>query len=301
MRALAPSLPAGVRVEPVYDQAVLVDESMALGARRDPDRHRAVRAGDRPVPAQPARRRDRRAGGAADAGHEPARRRARRPEPESDVAGRPGGRDRPGDRRRDRRRSKRSAAACTRASRPPAAALSGPRLLLAALRRHDGDDGGGVHPARAARRRGRPVLHRAGGDAGRGGGAVAGGVADAGAAARAALAGRGAAAARRQRGSPPATRALLRPCLRQPAWLALGARRAAAARARSRCGAVPSGFLPTMDEGAFVLDYFLPAGHVAGRDRRGRAQDRGRAARARPRSRPIRAAPAPSWDRRRRR
>jgi len=29
VRALAPSLPAGVRVEPVYDQAVLVAESMA--------------------------------------------------------------------------------------------------------------------------------------------------------------------------------------------------------------------------------------------------------------------------------
>ena len=56
---------------------------------------------------------------------------------------------------------------------------------------------------------------------------------------------------------------LLRACLRHPAWLGLGALGlllvgAAALRA------VPSGFLPTMDEGAFVLDYFLPAGTSLG-------------------------------------
>jgi len=52
---------------------------------------------------------------------------------------------------------------------------------------------------------------------------------------------------------------LLRPCLRQPAWLALGAGALLLAGAIA-LRAVPSGFLPTMDEGAFVLDYFLPAG-----------------------------------------
>ena len=30
---------------------------------------------------------------------------------------------------------------------------------------------------------------------------------------------------------------------------------------------VGAGFLPSMDEGAFVLDYFLPGGHVAHDDR----------------------------------
>ena len=73
-RALAPGLPAGVRVEPVYDQAALVDESMRsvrdailLGIA-------PVRAGHRAVPARPARRRGRRAGGAAHAGDDLRRR-----------------------------------------------------------------------------------------------------------------------------------------------------------------------------------------------------------------------------------
>ncbi len=56
---------------------------------------------------------------------------------------------------------------------------------------------------------------------------------------------------------------LLRPCLRHPAWLALGAGALLLAGAIA-LGAVPSGFLPTMDEGAFVLDYFLPAGTSLG-------------------------------------
>ncbi len=144
-----------------------------------------------------------------------------------------------------------------------AAALSGPRLLLAALLGTTATTVVVLDPARAARGRGRPVLRGARGHAGRGGRAVAGGVADAGAAARAALAGRGAAPAQPARGSPPATRACCAPACAIPP----GSR-----SARARCcspgaialGAVPSGFLPTMDEGAFVLDYFLPAGTSLG-------------------------------------
>lgn len=56
---------------------------------------------------------------------------------------------------------------------------------------------------------------------------------------------------------------VLRPCLRHPAWLALGAGALLLAGAMA-LDAVPSGFLPTMDEGAFVLDYFLPAGTSLG-------------------------------------
>ena len=52
---------------------------------------------------------------------------------------------------------------------------------------------------------------------------------------------------------------LLRPCLRHPAWLAAGALALLIGGGLS-LRAMPSGFLPTMDEGAFVLDYFLPAG-----------------------------------------
>ena len=63
----------------------------------------------------------------------------------------------------------------------------------------------------------------------------------------------------------------------------------------------PSGFLPTMDEGAFVLDYFLPAGTSLERDRRGRAQDRERFCRRHRRCEPTRDGPAPSSDRWRRR
>ncbi|HJZ89110.1 MAG TPA: efflux RND transporter permease subunit [Polyangia bacterium] len=52
---------------------------------------------------------------------------------------------------------------------------------------------------------------------------------------------------------------LLTPLLRRPFWglaLSLGLCVLGIASARF----VPTGFLPTMDEGAFVLDYFLPAG-----------------------------------------
>jgi multidrug efflux pump subunit AcrB len=52
---------------------------------------------------------------------------------------------------------------------------------------------------------------------------------------------------------------LLRPCLRHPGWLAAGAFVLLGAGALS-LRAIPTGFLPSMDEGAFVLDYFLPAG-----------------------------------------
>jgi multidrug efflux pump subunit AcrB len=56
---------------------------------------------------------------------------------------------------------------------------------------------------------------------------------------------------------------LVRPLLRRPGWLAAacgGLVVAGVLVARE----VPSGFLPTMDEGAFVLDYFLPAGTSLG-------------------------------------
>jgi CzcA family heavy metal efflux pump len=56
---------------------------------------------------------------------------------------------------------------------------------------------------------------------------------------------------------------LVRPLVRRPGWLAVacaGLVVAGALVARE----VPSGFLPTMDEGAFVLDYFLPAGTSLG-------------------------------------
>ena len=52
---------------------------------------------------------------------------------------------------------------------------------------------------------------------------------------------------------------LLRPCLRHPVWLAAAAVALLLAGGLS-LRAIPSGFLPSMDEGAFVLDYFLPAG-----------------------------------------
>ena len=51
----------------------------------------------------------------------------------------------------------------------------------------------------------------------------------------------------------------LRPLLRRPAWLSLAAVLLLVVGALA-LRAVPSGFLPTMDEGAFVIDYFLPAG-----------------------------------------
>jgi CzcA family heavy metal efflux pump len=53
--------------------------------------------------------------------------------------------------------------------------------------------------------------------------------------------------------------ALLRPCLRRPGLLLVGAV-GLLALGGVALRHVPSGFLPTMDEGAFVLDYFLPAG-----------------------------------------
>jgi multidrug efflux pump subunit AcrB len=52
---------------------------------------------------------------------------------------------------------------------------------------------------------------------------------------------------------------VLRPCLRHPAALVAGAVALLLAGALS-LRSIPSGFLPSMDEGAFVLDYFLPAG-----------------------------------------
>jgi CzcA family heavy metal efflux pump len=52
---------------------------------------------------------------------------------------------------------------------------------------------------------------------------------------------------------------LLRPLLRRPIWLSAAALVLLVVGALALRG-VPSGFLPTMDEGAFVLDYFLPAG-----------------------------------------
>ena len=52
---------------------------------------------------------------------------------------------------------------------------------------------------------------------------------------------------------------MLRLCLLHPAALAAAAIVLMAVGTIS-LRAIPSGFLPTMDEGAFVLDYFLPAG-----------------------------------------
>jgi CzcA family heavy metal efflux pump len=52
---------------------------------------------------------------------------------------------------------------------------------------------------------------------------------------------------------------LLTPALRQPAWAVAAAVLLLVAGVIA-AGEVQSGFLPTMDEGAFVLDYFLPAG-----------------------------------------
>lgn len=52
---------------------------------------------------------------------------------------------------------------------------------------------------------------------------------------------------------------LLRSCLRRPGWVLAAALAFLGAGALS-LGSVTSGFLPAMDEGAFVLDYFLPAG-----------------------------------------
>ena len=55
----------------------------------------------------------------------------------------------------------------------------------------------------------------------------------------------------------------LRRCLRYPALLVAGAVALLLAGALS-LRTIPSGFLPSMDEGAFVLDYFLPAGTSLG-------------------------------------
>jgi CzcA family heavy metal efflux pump len=52
---------------------------------------------------------------------------------------------------------------------------------------------------------------------------------------------------------------LLRPCLARPWWSVVAAIALLVAGGFALRGA-PSGFLPSMDEGAFVLDYFLPAG-----------------------------------------
>jgi len=102
-QALAPSLPAGVHLEPVYDQAALVSESMA--SVRDAILIgialcvgvvglflRSLRAGLIAALVVPVTL----AMSLLAAG-------GRRAEPESDVVGRPGSRDWPGDRRRHRR------------------------------------------------------------------------------------------------------------------------------------------------------------------------------------------------------
>jgi CzcA family heavy metal efflux pump len=68
---------------------------------------------------------------------------------------------------------------------------------------------------------------------------------------------------RTRRGGPsrllPAYEALLRPVLRRP-WLGWAVALALLLVGAVAARRVPAGFLPTMDEGAFVLDYFLPAG-----------------------------------------
>ncbi len=66
-------------------------------------------------------------------------------------------------------------------------------------------------------------------------------------------------AAHREPRYAAAYRALLRTFLAHP-WLGLITVVALVALGVESAGRVPSGFLPTMDEGAFVLDYFLPAG-----------------------------------------
>ncbi len=52
---------------------------------------------------------------------------------------------------------------------------------------------------------------------------------------------------------------LVRPILRRP-WIGLAAAIALCGLAVASALNAPTGFLPTMDEGAFVFDYFLPAG-----------------------------------------
>ena len=149
-----PRLPAGVRVEPVYDQAALVAESMASRARRDPDRHRLCVAGHRACSCADLRAgRDRRAGGAAHARHHASLAAA--------LAGQSLNLMSLGGlavaiglviddaivviEAIGRRMS-------TRESRRAAAALSGPRPRCRPLIGTTRDDGGRVHPARVPAR-----------------------------------------------------------------------------------------------------------------------------------------------------
>ena len=59
----------------------------------------------------------------------------------------------------------------------------------------------------------------------------------------------------RRLGAPPA------------GWRCAAALVLAVAAATSSTGGCPSGFLPQMDEGGFVIDYLTPAGHGARGDR----------------------------------
>ena len=238
---------AGSRVDPI-------------GARRDPRRHRALHRRHHHLPRRCARWPRGFARRTAYARHDlPGRGAA--PEPEPDVARRPRGRDRPRDRRRDRRR---------RGDRSPhrggdARRRCGRGGHEDAVRRGRRDHPDDRHRLSAARRLegvvGRFFLSLAT--------TLCAAVL---LSLVVALLVVPLAAARFLRDRPPARRPrrewvlyprLVRAFVRRPlVGLALAL---ALAAGGAVCGyLVPTGFLPAMDEGAFVLDHFLPAGTSLG-------------------------------------
>ncbi len=215
-----------------------------------------------------------------------------------DVARRPRHRHRPRHRRRDRRRREHPPAPGARARRwrwRPR------RARRSCWRRSIGSTLTTVVvfvPLGPAAGRGRAVLRRAVADAGRGRAAVArlraavhpergrhAFLRDHGPSARAA----------RRPAVAVATSRLLRAALRAPARSS-SASRWPCAGARRRCFylRLETGFLPEMDEGGYVIDYWTPDGHVAARDRPDGAAASRRCCSARRRWPASRGAPAPS-------
>jgi len=153
-----------------------------------------------------------------------------------------------------------------------------PRMLLGRRRapcwqprRDHRDHGGGVPPARLVAGRGRPILLGFGDDAFDGGSHLLGvALTTVPLAARQWLR-----RARKPRGRHATQKPTLTWCARCSSGLGSACSwRCAPRPGRGQRLRVPSGFLPTMDEGAFVLDYFLPAG-TSSVTRTGCTEDRG--------------------------